>query len=51
MTLARFTAAEASDNTPPSQSTMGQIAGHVYRSDTAEPVPKGQARIMDSNTI
>jgi len=40
----------AIDTTPqtkdfPSQSPLGQISGHVYRSDTGEPIPKAQVEL------
>ncbi len=30
----------------PSQSPLGQISGHVYRSDTGEPIPKAQVQLF-----
>jgi Carboxypeptidase regulatory-like domain len=46
-------AAQTNDNPQLSKSTFGQISGHVYRSDTGEPVPKAQVEVSpaDSDTV
>ena len=45
-------AAQTNDNPQLSKSTLGQISGHVYRSDTGEPVSKAQVEVSpaDSDT-
>jgi hypothetical protein len=45
-------AAQTNDNPQLSKSMLGQISGHVYRSDTGEPVPKAQVEVSpaDSDT-
>jgi uncharacterized protein (DUF2141 family) len=45
LTLAAATAAQTNDNSPHFKSVLGQISGHVYRSDTGEPVPKAQVSL------
>ena len=49
--LATVTAAQTTDNPQPSKSmsALGQISGHVYRSDTGEPVPKAQVELYPSD--
>jgi uncharacterized protein (DUF2141 family) len=51
-TLAAAATAQTNDNPQPSKSVPGQISGHVYRSDTGEPVPKAQVSLYpaDSDT-
>jgi uncharacterized protein (DUF2141 family) len=51
-TLATVTAAQTTDNPQPSKSISapGQISGHVYRSDTGEPVPKAQVDLYPADT-
>jgi hypothetical protein len=50
-TIATVTAAQTPDNPQPSKSmsTLGQISGHVYRSDTGEPVPKAQVDLYPAD--
>jgi hypothetical protein len=50
-TLATVTAAQTTDNPQPSKSmsALGQISGHVYRSDTGEPVPKAQVELYPAD--
>ncbi|MGA6985719.1 MAG: carboxypeptidase-like regulatory domain-containing protein [Terriglobales bacterium] len=45
------TAAQTTDNPQPSKSmsALGQISGHVYRSDTGEPVPKAQVDLYPAD--
>jgi len=52
LTVATVTAAQTTDTPQPSKSTsvLGQISGHVYRSDTGEPVPKAQVSLYPSDT-
>jgi hypothetical protein len=49
LTPATVTAAQTDDNPQPSKSTLGQISGHVYRSDTGEPVPKAQVDLSPAD--
>jgi hypothetical protein len=51
LTLAAATAAQTNDNPQPSKSmsVLGQISGHVYRSDTGEPVPKAQVSLYPAD--
>jgi len=44
------TAAQTNDSPQPSKSVLGQISGHVYRSDTSEPVPKAQVGLYPSDS-
>ncbi len=43
---------QTTDNPQPSKSisALGQISGHVYRSDTGEPVPKAQVDLYPADT-
>jgi len=52
LTLAVVTAAQTNDNPQPSKSMsmLGQISGHVCRSDTGEPVPKAQVELYPSDS-
>jgi hypothetical protein len=49
LTPAAVTAAQTNDNPQPSKSMLGQMSGHVYRSDTGEPVPKAQVELYPAN--
>src|SRR5271167_2932068 len=49
LTPAVVTAAQTNDNPRASKSKLGQISGHVYRSDTGEPVPKAQVELYPAD--
>ncbi len=49
LTPATVTAAQTNDNPQPSKSTLGQISGRVYRSDTGEPVPTAQVDLYPAD--
>jgi Carboxypeptidase regulatory-like domain len=49
LTLAVVTAAQTKDYAQPSKPMLGQISGHVYNSDTGEPVPKAQIELYPAD--
>jgi len=49
LTPAVVTAAQTNDAPQASKSMLGQISGHVYRSDTGEPVPKAQVELYPAD--
>src|SRR5208282_5672410 len=49
LTLAVVTAAQTKDYAQPAKPMLGQISGHVYNSDTGEPVPKAQVELYPAD--
>jgi hypothetical protein len=49
LSLATVAAAQSNDSPQPSKSTLGQISGRVYRSDTGEPIPKAQVELYPTD--